>query len=372
MTGGTTLTGGARRTGDRTSDSPAVSVVMPAYNHEKFIIPAVESVRDQSFKNWELLIVDDGSTDETGSKADGLSGGPIRVFHQENSGTASALNRGLAEARGQYIAILNSDDAYHPKRFERLIEAMNGNPGALLALSTVRLIDGQGEQIVAGREVKWLAAAREFYRNSGNFFLSVLRDNFTCTSSNFLFRRELLDRIGPFRDFRYANDLDFLFRALSIAPPVFADEELLSYRIHEANTLRERKRKRKKEFLLELAWIVAVQLEKRRIYEIAAPRDIFAVLDATYGLRMEAILFCLMELRRNNGNAEILFTDREMRADCLRVIDRTLERNRFISNLHAGGRKLLSDNKKLLNENKKIFELLQKRDGECLLLSEKA
>ena len=85
---------------------------MPAYNSEKYISEAVESISNQSYKNWELLIVDDGSTDHSSEICDALSeqNSRIRVIHKENGGAASARNAGVREAGGEYILFLDSDD----------------------------------------------------------------------------------------------------------------------------------------------------------------------------------------------------------------------------------------------------------------------
>ena len=106
-----------------------ISVIIPAYNTEDYIERAVETVRKQTFENLEILIIDDGSTDNTGIKADkiGLLDDRVKVIHKTNGGLSDAMNLGLDIAQGDYIAFLDSDDAYHPRFLEILLDALLKN-----------------------------------------------------------------------------------------------------------------------------------------------------------------------------------------------------------------------------------------------------
>lgn len=93
---------------------PKVSVIMPSYNAERFIAKAIDSVLAQDFQDWELIVVNDGSTDGTAQVLAGFTDARIRVIHQANGGEAVARNRGLDEVRGEYVAFLDADDLYLP------------------------------------------------------------------------------------------------------------------------------------------------------------------------------------------------------------------------------------------------------------------
>ena len=113
------------------SSAPRVSVIMAVYNGEEFLDAAVGSVVTQTLSDWELVIVDDGSTDGTGSMADRWAAADprIRVIHQPNSGRpAAARNRGMREARGGIIAFLDADDLYHPDRLARSVAVLDAYP----------------------------------------------------------------------------------------------------------------------------------------------------------------------------------------------------------------------------------------------------
>src|SRR5215510_7816825 len=95
-------------------ESSLVSVIMPAYNGERFIKQAIESVFAQTYPNWELIVVDDGSTDNTVQIISSFADSRIVYIHQENRGQAAALNHGLGIARGKYITTLDVDDWLTP------------------------------------------------------------------------------------------------------------------------------------------------------------------------------------------------------------------------------------------------------------------
>lgn len=127
---------------------PRVSIIMPAYNASAFLQRSVGSVVSQTFSDWELIIVDDGSTDGTAGLADALSASDsrIRVIHQTNSGVSSARNRGIDSAAGDFIAFLDADDAYKPEFLEELLAAVSENDADCAACSHLRVYpDGKTE-----------------------------------------------------------------------------------------------------------------------------------------------------------------------------------------------------------------------------------
>ena len=107
-----------------------ISVIMPAYNSEKYISEAIESVISQSCTNWELIIVDDGSTDQTSEIIDEYAAkdSRIRAFHRENSGVSAARNFALEIVCGDYITFIDSDDVYNSERLARMLAVFEQNP----------------------------------------------------------------------------------------------------------------------------------------------------------------------------------------------------------------------------------------------------
>ena len=110
-------------------EQPFFSIIIPTYNREDLIISAIESVRNQIFQNWELLIIDDGSTDDTKSKVSSYKNIDIRIkyHYQSNSGRSSARNKGIATSKGKFICFLDSDDYFLPNHLQVFYEVIQKN-----------------------------------------------------------------------------------------------------------------------------------------------------------------------------------------------------------------------------------------------------
>jgi glycosyltransferase involved in cell wall biosynthesis len=222
---------------------PLVSVIIPAYNHEKFIGAAVDSVLTQSVADLELIVVDDGSTDSTGRIVQSYADPRLRYYHQENADAYNTINRGLELAVGRYIAILNSDDVYLPNRLERLL-AVHEESSAACLFSDVLPIDDGGE-VFADPQFGWNLwhrKNRDFYFACGDLYTAFLKGNFMVTTSNLFMTAAAAERVGTFAPLRYLHDYDYIFRMMLAFPggvSYLADEQLLQYRIHGGNTLGE-------------------------------------------------------------------------------------------------------------------------------------
>lgn len=225
------------------SHIPVVSVVIPAYNHEKFIGPAVDSVLSQTFEDFELIVIDDGSTDNTGGVVKSYDDHRLTYYYQENQDAYNTINRGLGLAKGKFIAILNSDDVYSTTRLETLVEYCSSN-GAHCVFTDVTPISDEGEVFTDenfGWNV-WHRKNREFYFQCGDIYTAFLKGNFMVTTSNLFMTRQAVEEVGKFCSLRYLHDYDYIFRLMLAFPGgvhYLADEKLLSYRIHSGNTLGE-------------------------------------------------------------------------------------------------------------------------------------
>jgi glycosyltransferase involved in cell wall biosynthesis len=122
--------------------NPYISVILPVYNAEKFIYEAVCSVLEQTYTNFELLIINDGSSDGTADILNELAvkDSRIKLFHHENQGIIKALNFGLNQSKGQYIARMDADDISYPKRFEKQIKFLHKHPDIVLCGTQVKYI----------------------------------------------------------------------------------------------------------------------------------------------------------------------------------------------------------------------------------------
>jgi glycosyltransferase involved in cell wall biosynthesis len=227
-------------------DRPAklISVVVPVYNHERFVAPSLESVFSQGHRPLQLIVIDDGSRDGSAAAVQEVlgrhrdeTGIEVAFRSRENRGAHATLNEGLAAATGDYVAILNSDDFYHPQRLEKLLAACETS-GAALAFSYVEPVGEDGASLPADHPWRgWYDAARlSELAVAPTVGFVLFEHNLAVSSGNLFFRRSLLDRIGPFRDFVIAHDLDFLLRALRASEPFLVKEKLYFYRLHGANT----------------------------------------------------------------------------------------------------------------------------------------
>lgn len=224
----------------RSETTPLVSVIIPSYNHKDFIEEALLSVIRQDYKNFEVVVVDDGSTDGTAAVAEKVlreMSQPRRLVRQENQGAHAALNAGIALAHGEFVSILNSDDFYHCGRLSRLVDIAFESKANFL-FSKVSYVGRNGEPLSLSDPTvcyyhKSLSCKELF--PTGSF--ELLRYNYAITSGNFFFSRRLFHRIGGFRSQRLCHDWDFLLRALLSEEPFFVGEDLLNYRVHGANTI---------------------------------------------------------------------------------------------------------------------------------------
>ncbi len=223
--------------------APLISVVIPAYNHERFVGEAIESVLNQSFSDLELIVVDDGSTDRTAEVVKGYGDPRLHYYFQENQDAFNTINRGLSLAKGQYISILNSDDVYELARIETLLSILEDN-NCVCAFSDVIPISDDGERYTDpdfGWN-QWHAKNRTFYFSCDDLYTAFLKGNFMVTTSNLFMSAEAARTVGPFCALRYLHDYDFIFRMMVAFPGQvhYADDlQLLKYRIHSGNTLGE-------------------------------------------------------------------------------------------------------------------------------------
>lgn len=130
----------------KSKEQPLFSVVMPAYNARRFIRMALESVFRQTMQDFEIIVVNDGSTDETQEILESVGNAKLRVITQENGGECVARNRGMREARGKYISFLDSDDVWHENHLEQARNFLEANPDCMWFSSTYTWVSEISEQ----------------------------------------------------------------------------------------------------------------------------------------------------------------------------------------------------------------------------------
>ncbi len=261
---------------------PKVSVLLPSYNHERFVEEAMASVLAQSFSDLELMVVDDGSRDSSPERIRRVRDPRVAAYFQENRGAHAALNRclELASAESEYVCILNSDDVLAPDWIEQCKALLDARPEIGLCSARVELF---GE--VSDAKRKWYANSLAYFREVGNAERALLRGNFILTTSNMFFRRSLQRRIGGFRPLRYTHDLDFCLRLVAQTGFALLDRELVRYRIHESNTIGETQQN-EAGLMYEFGWIAADRIRAAMQRELSEAELAWFVGDLVASLPM--------------------------------------------------------------------------------------
>ena len=227
---------------------PMVSVVIPAYDAASTLARAVDSVVAQTFLDWELIVVDDGSRDETVSVARGY-GDRLRLLRGPHLGPGEARNRGAAEARGRYLAWLDADDVWYPTKLEKQIDLAASDDALEFVTADYRYMDEAGRSLGTGfarntwLTARWQGAGRPdrlvFTREDVPRYL---REGFGATIT-MLLTRALFDRIGGFCGWlSVAEDVHLAIRAVAGAAKFGAVcEPLATYYVHPASTVRQDK-----------------------------------------------------------------------------------------------------------------------------------
>lgn len=167
---------------------PIISVIIPAYNAEKTIKETIDSVLNQTFTDFELIVINDGSEDSTLDIVSSIPDPRIKVFSYSNSGPQKSRNRGLEKASGEYIALLDSDDLWTQDKLEAQLQALQENPDVLVAYSWTDYIDEFGDFLYPGSHVT----------ETGDVYAKLLVKNFLENGSNPLICRDALTKIGGF------------------------------------------------------------------------------------------------------------------------------------------------------------------------------
>jgi hypothetical protein len=204
---------------------PRISVVMPVLNGGSYLAAAVESILKQSFSDFELIVIDDGSTDQSASLLSSFarSDGRIRLIGQVNAGIVASLNRAIDLARGEFVARMDADDVSLPSRFELQLAFLETHPEVAVVGSAITLIDEEGNAI---RDVDYPLAPREV----SEFLIQV-----GCALAHpaVMMRRADVGAVGGYRGaYRHAEDYDLWLRISETRALANLPDRLLLYRQH--------------------------------------------------------------------------------------------------------------------------------------------
>src|SRR5438105_4238356 len=220
-----------------TSNVPAVSVIIPFYNAARFVRETLESVFAQIFRDFEIVCVDDGSTDDSlAIIADAASahGQAVRVVRGPRGGNPMAKNRGAGEARGQYLAFLDADDLWYPRKLQQQAEVLEKNPQAVLVHCDFDEIDE------AGHLLRRCLAAIAQQASRKDPWVQLIGPYPWILPSVMMVRRTAFERIGGFDPTLWYNEeADLCLRLRSLGEFVFLEDAGTAKRVHPASMSRE-------------------------------------------------------------------------------------------------------------------------------------
>ena len=211
--------------------NPQISVVIPLYNKEKAIVSTLETVLNQTVSPIEIIVVDDGSKDDSwnvvrefvrNERVSELGNEIVRVIHKENGGVSSARNKGIREAKGEYIALLDGDDLWEPNYLEEQIKLMHDFPEAAMWGVSIAFIK-------YGKCWKWQQGMGDGYRGYVENYFGTSHNDLFCSSS-VVIRKDVFEHVGYFDErISASEDLDMWYRIILKYPVAFYDKVLVYY-----------------------------------------------------------------------------------------------------------------------------------------------
>ncbi|MDL0429704.1 glycosyltransferase [Marinobacter sp. TBZ242] len=216
------------------NENPLVSIITPTFNRSDYLPEAIDSVLGQTYQNFELVIIDDGSTDGTKALMNAyLEDQRIRYIYQSNQGQSVARNKGIAESNGEFICFLDSDNAWCPNKLDRSIMEFRNFPEADIVYGDIILIDEKSVEI----------GKSNMKRHSGKITFHLLKDNFISMNTT-MTRKKCFDELGCFNESdRIAEDYELWLRFSTRFEFRYIPEFLGYYRIMEDQISSDKKQR---------------------------------------------------------------------------------------------------------------------------------
>ncbi len=185
---------------------PTVSIIMPLYNKQEWVSDTMKSVLNQTFQDFELLIIDDGSTDKSIEIVKSFNDNRIRVIHQANQGVSIARNRGIAESKGKYIAFIDADDIWREKHLEYMIKAFELYPDIILSANRIVTVQEENTH-------KRVSEIKDIKYSSLDYIDMLYKNRFLIHIGSVLLRKDMIVKIESFfEDLKMGEDVNMLIR----------------------------------------------------------------------------------------------------------------------------------------------------------------
>lgn len=276
--------------------NPLISVIIPTYNRTNYITQAINSVLRQTYMNFEIIVVDDGSIDNTKEIVASYVSGILKYVFQENSGPSAARNMGIRLARGEYIAFLDSDDLWDPQKLEIQTAMFRDDPALGIVFSNVRYVDGNDKII---RD----SIAQKGYEFSGDYIKETLEIRFPFPSSSaVMIKKEVVEEVGLFDEsLRLGEDGDLWLRTAFLFKVGYIKRPLVSVRMHRISLIHQTTASNKYISALRVYERYRKEIERRRINFDACAAKFFSSAGnhaLLKGERLGALAFYLQALSR--------------------------------------------------------------------------
>lgn len=225
-----------------------VSVIMPVYNESEYVRNAVESILNQSFRNFEFIIIDDGSTDNTLDIIKNYKDDRIIVFESNHQGIVAQLNYGISQAKYQFIARMDGDDISHPHRLEKQVLFIHKNSDIDIVGTNVIYINNYGRSVIK----------KEFPENSNSieYMMPILC---SICHPTIMIKKEVLIEMGGYSNIKYVEDYDLFLRMLTKKKKMYNIQEYLHFYRFEKSYLKSKK--------LAIQDLISLKLGERYIQE---------------------------------------------------------------------------------------------------------
>lgn len=242
-------------------ESGLVTVIIPCYNQAHFLSETIESVRNQTYQNFEIIVVNDGSTDNTAEIAKSFT--HIQLIEQKNLGLAVSRNNGLQKSKGEFIVFLDADDKLLPNALEIGVNAILENKDRAFVCGFCQRIDEQGDPLPTTQPVV----------DDSDYYLSLLKFNFIWAPSNVMYRRKVFEKVSAF-DAKIGPAADYeIYLRIARQFPIYHHSQIITeYRQHQASM--------SKKFDLMLENVLAVLnaqnefVKENKVYQIALKKGI--------------------------------------------------------------------------------------------------
>lgn len=208
-----------------------ISVIIPLYNKEKSIYKTLQSVCEQTYTDMEILVVDDGSTDKSAAVAASYPDTRIRIIRKENGGVCSARNRGIREAKGEYVALLDADDLWDKEYLAEQVKMIaDFSEAAMWGINFAEISEGN---LVRKLDTALPEGFRGYVEN---YFQMQGRVSDLFCSSSVVIRKEVFDKVDMFDErIKYSEDNDMWWRIIATYPVAFYDRYMVYYRYDAEN-----------------------------------------------------------------------------------------------------------------------------------------